>query len=92
MQEGVRVCTCVCVDLIAVSAAPGPHWVGGRYVVRGYGSVVIPTVPGRHVRDVHTFAPAASSKLQEIAAYLRGDYPQFYDAKFVARSEGREGT
>lgn len=63
-----------------------------RYVVRGYGSVVIPTVPGRHVRDVHTFAPAASSKLQEIAAYLRGDYPQFYDAKFVARSEGREVT
>ncbi len=54
--------------------------------------MVIPTVPGRHVREVHTFAPAASSKLQEIAAYFRGDHPQFYDAKFVAKSEGREGA
>jgi hypothetical protein len=29
----------------------------GRYVVRGYGSVLIPTVPGRYVRYVRCFTP-----------------------------------
>jgi hypothetical protein len=39
-------------------------------------AVLVPTVPGRHVRDVQTFAPASSSKLQELASFIRGDYPQ----------------
>ena len=47
-----------------------------RYVVRGYGSVVLPTTPGRHSRDIHTFAPTSSSLLQQIASFIRGDYPQ----------------
>lgn len=63
-----------------------------RYVVKGYGAVSLPTAPGRYTREVRTFAPAASSKLQEFAAWFTGNYPQFYDPKFVGRSEGREVT
>jgi B9 domain-containing protein 1 len=47
-----------------------------RYVVRGYGSTVLPTCPGRHIRDVRTFTPSSSSLLQQIASFVRGDYPQ----------------
>jgi B9 domain-containing protein 1 len=34
----------------------------------------------------------SSSKLQQIAAFFRGDHPQFYDPKFVAKADGREVT
>ena len=47
-----------------------------RYIVKGYGSVAVPTSPGSYVRDIRTFAPVATSKLQEVAAFFTGNYPQ----------------
>ena len=63
----------------------------GRDVVCGYGSVHLPTTPGRHVRYVRMFTPLSSSKLQEWVSWALGRPPQFFEADFVARDEGREG-
>ena len=62
----------------------------GRYVIRGYGSVLLPTTPGRYVRIVRTFAPASSSLLQAALSWLTGSLPEFYDARFAAAGKGRE--
>jgi B9 domain-containing protein 1 len=62
----------------------------GRYVIRGYGSVLVPTVPGRYVRTVRTFAPVSSTALQAALGWLTGHLPEFYDSRFAAANEGRE--
>lgn len=64
----------------------------GRDVVVGYGSVLIPTIPGRHERWVHMYTPKASSLIQQFRSWIAGAYPEFFDSKFVTRSEGREMT
>jgi B9 domain-containing protein 1 len=64
----------------------------GRDVVKGYGSVLLPTTSGTHTRFVQTFTPASSSLLQEFIAWITGNPPELYDSKFVAQGEGREVT
>jgi hypothetical protein len=64
----------------------------GRFVARGYGSVLIPTIPGRYVRNIRMFTPVASTLIQSFLGWLTGTAPEFYDSKFVASSEGREVT
>jgi len=64
----------------------------GRDVVRGYGSLLMPTTPGQHVRYVHTYTPISSSILQRFMAWVSGTHPEFFDSKFVAQGEGREVT
>ena len=64
----------------------------GRDVVQGYGSVLVPTVPGQHERIVHMYAPLPSSVWQRFTAWLSGTPAEFYDAKFVARGEHRDVT
>ena len=64
----------------------------GRYVVRGYGSALLPTVPGRRVRAARLFVPEASSLLQAALGWLAGAPPEFYDAGFAAAADGRELT
>lgn len=64
----------------------------GRLVTRGYGSVLLPTIPGRYVRHVRMFAPVPSTLLQGFIGWLTGAPPEFYDARFAASSEGREVT
>jgi len=60
--------------------------------VRGYGSMLLPTTPGQHVRYVHTYAPLSSSILQRFMAWMSGTHPEFFDSKFVTQGEGREVT
>jgi hypothetical protein len=62
----------------------------GRFVIRGYGSVLVPTVPGKYVRYVRTFAPVSSTLLQAALGWLTGSLPEFYDSRFAAANEGRE--
>lgn len=64
----------------------------GRDVVRGYSSVLIPPFPGNYTRYVRTFAPVSSSLLQSFISWVTGNYPEFYDSKFVSHGEGREVT
>lgn len=47
-----------------------------RIVVRGYGSVAVPTIAGHTVKLVRTFAPLTSSIFQQISAYFKGTAPQ----------------
>lgn len=64
----------------------------GTDTVMGYGSVHIPTTPGRHVRRVALFAPRSSSMCQRLVAWLSGNPPEFFDSKFIAQGKGREVT
>lgn len=47
-----------------------------RFVVRGYGSTVVPTTAGHHTKLVPTFAPIATSFVQQVSAFFRGTSPQ----------------
>ncbi|GMF33230.1 unnamed protein product [Phytophthora fragariaefolia] len=64
----------------------------GRDVVRGYGSVVFPVLPGCAVREVPLFRPQSSSVMQQFVAWLTGTPPEYFDSKFVAQSDSREVT
>jgi B9 domain-containing protein 1 len=62
----------------------------GRDVVRGYGSALIPLSSGKHEIEVDMFTPLATSNLNNWAAWLAGNPPEFFDSKFVCQGEGRE--
>eukprot|EP01029_Cantina_marsupialis_P019091 TRINITY_DN4441_c0_g1_i1.p1 TRINITY_DN4441_c0_g1~~TRINITY_DN4441_c0_g1_i1.p1 ORF type:complete len:203 (+),score=38.63 TRINITY_DN4441_c0_g1_i1:108-716(+) len=64
----------------------------GRDVIRGYGSCLVPTVPGLYTKHISMFTPVSSSSLQGFIGTLTGNKPEFYDSKFVAKSLGREVT
>jgi len=64
----------------------------GRDVVRGYGSALIPLIPGQHEVEVDCYVPMASSWLNEWGAWFFGNPPEFYDSKFVCQAEGRQVT
>jgi B9 domain-containing protein 1 len=64
----------------------------GRDVVRGYGSVLVPTFTGDYERFIHTFTPVPSSLWQRFISWFTGTYAEFYDSKFVAQGRNREVT
>ncbi|CAM9855069.1 unnamed protein product [Chrysoparadoxa australica] len=75
---------------IAISVFGVDHL--GRDVVVGYGSMLVPTSPGRYSRNISMYTPKSSSWVQQVRSWLSGSYPEFFDSKFVSRSEGREVT
>ncbi|XP_054706792.1 B9 domain-containing protein 1-like isoform X2 [Uloborus diversus] len=64
----------------------------GNDIVRGYGSVHIPIMPGKHRRRVSMFVPESSSLLQKFTGWLIGRRPEFVDQKVVSQGEGRDVT
>lgn len=64
----------------------------GRDVVRGYGSLHIPTNSGKHPRTLRMFRPIATSMLQQFLSWIQGTQPEFFDSRFVSRAEGRKVT
>lgn len=48
----------------------------GRHVIKGYGTVRVPTVQGRHTRIVHLYAPRSSSFLVRMIGVLKGKVPE----------------
>ena len=64
----------------------------GREVVLGYGSMLVPTVPGRYIRYIRTFAPVSGSAVQGFLAWLTANRPEFVRPDFVTENKGREGT
>uniref|UniRef100_A0A7S1U318 B9 domain-containing protein 1 n=2 Tax=Phaeomonas parva TaxID=124430 RepID=A0A7S1U318_9STRA len=64
----------------------------GRDVIKGYGSVVIPTCPGKYERVVHMYAPVSSSLAQQLLAWIGGTPPEFFDSSFTAQGTGRDVT
>lgn len=55
-----------------------------RDVLVGYGSLMVPTVPGTYVRTVRLFRPVSPTMLQQAFAWLTGNHPEFWDHKIVA--------
>lgn len=60
----------------------------GKDVVRGYGCMHLPTVPGRYVRYVRLYTPRSSSLCQQFTAWLTGNPPEFFNPKFIAQNKG----
>lgn len=48
----------------------------GRDVVKGYGSLLIPLVPGHHEVELTMYTPQATSVLHEAASWLFGNPPE----------------
>ena len=48
----------------------------GCDVVRGYGSLLLPTSPGTHIKHVHMYRPINSSILQRFMAWVTGTHPE----------------
>ncbi|XP_074137819.1 B9 domain-containing protein 1 isoform X1 [Sminthopsis crassicaudata] len=69
----------------------GPD-VFGNDVVRGYGAVHVPFIPGRHKRTIPMFVPESTSKLQKLTSWFMGRRPEYTDPKLIAQGEGREVT
>eukprot|EP00281_Chroomonas_sp_CCMP1168_P034767 CAMPEP_0206242710 /NCGR_PEP_ID=MMETSP0047_2-20121206/17205_1 /ASSEMBLY_ACC=CAM_ASM_000192 /TAXON_ID=195065 /ORGANISM="Chroomonas mesostigmatica_cf, Strain CCMP1168" /LENGTH=209 /DNA_ID=CAMNT_0053667753 /DNA_START=68 /DNA_END=697 /DNA_ORIENTATION=+ len=63
-----------------------------RHVIKGYGSVHLPTVPGSHELHVRMFRPLSSSPLQQFIGWINGTPPEYIDAKRPAMPTGREVT
>ena len=64
----------------------------GRDMVRGYGSVLIPTIPGRYEKYVPTYAPVSGSFCQRLMNWIAGTMPEYYDTKFITQNDGRAVT
>ncbi|XP_074137820.1 B9 domain-containing protein 1 isoform X2 [Sminthopsis crassicaudata] len=69
----------------------GPD-VFGNDVVRGYGAVHVPFIPGRHKRTIPMFVPESTSKLQKLTSWFMGRRPEYTDPKLIAQGEGREAA
>jgi B9 domain-containing protein 1 len=61
----------------------------GRDVVRGYGSMLIPTYPGRFIKYVDTYVPVSKNICQGFLNWVFGTPPEFYDMKATAQNDGR---
>ena len=61
-----------------------------RRVVRGYGTVQLPTTPGRHEREVRLFRPISSSLWTQFMGWLTGNPAQFIDPRITTQVEGRD--
>lgn len=65
----------------------------GREVVEAYGTIHVPTQPGRHTRYLRTFSPISSSILTKFLGWATGKNAEYKDApNLIAKGEGREVT
>lgn len=69
----------------------GTDWCNRR-VIRGYGSVHVPTTPGRHTRVVRLYTPLASSWRVRFFGWLHGEPAHYLDPRVVASPDGRDVT
>eukprot|EP00877_Chromochloris_zofingiensis_P007438 jgi/Chrzof1/2948/Cz12g05150.t1 len=64
----------------------------GRDVIKGYGSIHVPTCAGRFNLKLRLFKPRSASLLQGFTSWLSGMPAEFSDPRFPASGEGREVT
>eukprot|EP00591_Stephanopyxis_turris_P001977 CAMPEP_0195524908 /NCGR_PEP_ID=MMETSP0794_2-20130614/25023_1 /TAXON_ID=515487 /ORGANISM="Stephanopyxis turris, Strain CCMP 815" /LENGTH=183 /DNA_ID=CAMNT_0040655233 /DNA_START=80 /DNA_END=628 /DNA_ORIENTATION=+ len=64
----------------------------GQKVMKGYGTLLIPTFPGHKTTYVHLFKPKSSTILQALIARLSGAAPEFKKPESVAGTEKRDLT
>ena len=70
----------------------GSDFAGRSDMIIGYGAVHLPLTPGRHELFVRTFRPLAASLLGRLQSWLMGKRPEFRDAHFPSKGEGRDVT
>lgn len=52
----------------------------------------LPLTSGRFTKYVPTMAPVATTPFNGFLSWIVGRRPEFIDAKFVSKGDGREGT
>ncbi|XP_003740251.1 B9 domain-containing protein 1-like, partial [Galendromus occidentalis] len=62
----------------------------GNDVVRGYGTVHLPCIPGRHSLRVPLQAPESSSVIQSLSALITGKRPELVEARVFADESTRQ--
>jgi len=65
---------------------------GRSDTIIGYGATHLPIGPGRHEVYLRTFRPLASSLWLRFMSWIQGARPEFIDAMFPSKSEGRDVT
>jgi len=61
-----------------------------RRVIRGYGTVLLPSSPGRHECVVRMFRPVSSSLWTNFMGWITGNAAQFIDPRVTTQVEGRD--
>lgn len=61
----------------------------GSDVIRGYGVIHVPPIPGSHSLSVPLFVPEASSLMGRFRSWISDKQPEFVDARVAAQGEGR---
>lgn len=65
----------------------------GREVIEAYGTIHVPTQPGRHTWYLWTFSPISSSTLTKVLGWAFGKNAEYKDApNLIAKGQGREVT
>ena len=62
----------------------------GRDVIRGYGSITVPTAPGRYDEIIDLYRPISGNPCQQFQNWLSGTIPEFYDTRFTTQNQGRQ--
>lgn len=75
-----------------VVAVYGTDYLGNSDVILGYGAMHLPMCPGRHTLRLRTFRPLASSIMGRFQSWFNGKRPEFTDALFPSKAEGRDVT
>ena len=64
----------------------------GRDVVKCYGIVHLPSLPGTHERTVQLFSPLPVSKFTGFLGFMKGNIAEYRKpAETIAYARGREG-
>lgn len=65
----------------------------GWEVIEAYGTIHVPTQPGRHTRYMRTFSPISSSVLTKFLGWATGKNAEYKDApNLIAKGQGWEVT
>lgn len=64
----------------------------GRDVIKGYGSVHLPTRAGRYMLTARLYRPRSASPLRAFVSWLTGMPAEFADPRFPSYGAGREGA
>jgi B9 domain-containing protein 1 len=62
-----------------------------RKVVKGYGLCSLPVTPGKHSREIHLFAPTATSTWRQFMGWLTGKPAEIVDPVSLVDLPSREG-
>ncbi|GKT34448.1 B9-type C2 domain like protein [Aduncisulcus paluster] len=69
----------------------GRDWLN-RDIAKGYGSVLLPVMPGKHSLSVSVFRPVVGSPFERFLRWVAGAPPEFKSLAFLAGTDGRNAV